>query len=220
MEKRKYTPLSVRCEQLLGFIKAYFHKNGFMPSYQDMKKAIGAKSHGGHLARIINQLIDEGKLEKEPGIARGLILPGLNPASFFSAPLLGKISANNRKPIVHLGIYDSDSTIEVPTHLLPSSANHSNLYVLQVQGHSMNAAKIADKDYVVMERGNTFRDNDIVAILLKDENAVTLKILKQTKRGSAKLNPKSHRHFSRIENRSDIEVQGRVVAVMRKYLVN
>jgi SOS-response transcriptional repressor LexA len=191
-----------------------------MPSYQDMKKAIGARSHGGQMARIINQLIDEGKLEREPGVARGLILPGLNLTSFFSAPLLGKISANNRKPIVHLGVYDSDSTIEIPTHLLPASANFSSLYVLQVQGNSMSAARIADKDYVVMERGNTFRDNDIIAILLKDESAVTLKILSKTKRGSAKLKPKSHKHHSRIENREDIEVQGRVVAVMRKYQYN
>lgn len=220
MGLRKNLPLHVRCEQLLKFIRAYNARYGFMPSYQDMKDAIGTTSHGGHLARIIDQLIADGKLEREPGVARGLRLPGLGSSSFFSAPLLGSIAANNRNPIVHLGVYDAETTIDVPTHLLPASVDYSTLFILQVQGNSMSAAKIADQDYVVMQRGNIHRDNDIVAILLKDENAVTLKILKQTKRGSAKLNPKSHKHHSRIENRSDIEVQGRVVAVMRKYQPN
>jgi SOS-response transcriptional repressor LexA len=138
-------------------------------------------------------------------------------ASFFSVPFLGKIAANNRKPIVHLGTYDSETTVEVPTHLLPSLVDDSSLFVLQVEGNSMSAAKIADKDYVVMQRGNSYREDDIVAILLKRDNEVTLKMLKSTRRGSAKLEPKSHRHHPRIENRDDIEVQGRVVAVMRKY---
>jgi SOS-response transcriptional repressor LexA len=93
-----------------------------------------------------------------------------------------------------------------------------SLFVLQVQGDSMSAAKIADRDYVIIQRGNTYRENDIVAILFKKDNAVTLKILKSTERGSAKLEPKSHRHRPRFEHGKDIEVQGRVVAVMRKCL--
>lgn len=220
MGLRKNLPLSVRCEQLLNYIKTYFSGYGFMPSYQDMKSAIGTTSHGGHLARIIDKLIEDGKLEREPGVARGLRLPGIVNSSFLTVPFLGKIAANNRKPIVHLGVYDAETTVEVPTHLLPALVDYSTLFVLQVEGNSMSAAKIADKDYVVMQRGNTYRDDDIVAILLKRDNEVTLKMLKPTKRGSAKLKPKSHKHHARIESSDDIEVQGRVVAVMRKYQYN
>jgi SOS regulatory protein LexA len=217
MGLRKNIPLAVRCEQLLNFIKKYYTEHGFMPSYQDMKSAIGTTSHGGHLARIIKKLIENKELEREPGVARGLRLPGASSSTFLSVPFLGKIAANNRKPIVHLGTYDAETTVEVPTHLLPTVAEYSSLFVLQVEGNSMSAAKIADKDYVIMQRGNAAREDDIVAILLKRDNEVTLKMLKSTQRGSAKLKPQSHKHHSRIENRDDIEIQGRVVAVMRKY---
>jgi SOS-response transcriptional repressor LexA len=227
MGQRKNSSLSERCKQLLEFIETYHSAKGFMPSYQDMRAAIGTTSRGGHLARIIKKLIEMGKLEREPGIARGLRLP-VSPtptlpvqaaptSSYLSIPFLGKIAANNRKPIIHLNNYHRGTKVEVPTHLLPPNLDESALYVLQVEGDSMSAARIASGDYVVMQSCNFYREDDIVAIFLKRDEEVTLKMVKSTKRGNANLKPKSHKHHSRIENREDIEIQGRVVAVMRKY---
>jgi repressor LexA len=220
MSRRTNKTLKERCQEVLAFIKSYFAAHKFMPSYRDIVKATDLNSVG-HLATVIEELIKNGDLEREPGTARGLRLPNLPPPlpappSYLSVPFLGKIAANNRKPIIHLGNYDSDSIVEVPTHLLPPRVDASSLFVLQVEGDSMSAARIANLDYVIIQRGNVYRENDIVAILLKIDNEVTLKMLKSTKRGSANLKPKSHKHHSRFENRDDIEVQGRVVAVMRK----
>jgi SOS-response transcriptional repressor LexA len=80
----------------------------------------------------------------------------------------------------------------------------------------MSEANILDGDYVVMQAGNSHRDNDIVAVRLKDEDAVTLKMLEPTTRGSVKVKPKSHQHQTRVEEAENLIVQGRVVAVMRK----
>jgi SOS-response transcriptional repressor LexA len=43
----------------------------------------------------------------------------------------------------------------------------------------MTEANILDDDYVVIQSGNSHRDDDIVVVLIKNENAVTLKLLKQ-----------------------------------------
>jgi len=116
-----------------------------------------------------------------------------------------------------MDLYDSDTTIEVPKHLLPQKVDFKSLYVLQVTGNSMTKVNILDGDYVVMQSGNSHRDNDIVAVLLKNENAATLKILQPTERGNVKVKPKSHEHQTRIEESENIVIQGRVVAVMRKF---
>ncbi|MFT3893099.1 MAG: S24 family peptidase [Anaerolineales bacterium] len=115
-----------------------------------------------------------------------------------------------------LDLQDSDTTIEVPRHLLPQKADYKNLYVLQVTGNSMSEANILDGDYVVIENGNSYRENDTVVVRLKDEGAVTLKKLQPTERGNVKVKPKSHQHQTRIEEAENIEIQGHVVAVMRK----
>lgn len=118
--------------------------------------------------------------------------------------------------MVVLDLLDSDSPVDVPRQLLPSKINEKDMYVLQVNGDSMTKAHISNGDYVVILSGLQ-SVGDIVVAYLKDKNAVTLKMLKQTQRGNVKLQPKSHKHQPRIEKSENIETQGRVIAVMRKY---
>lgn len=214
MGQRKNKTFEQRCEQVYEYFMDFYTKNRLAPSYSDMVKGTGIQR--GNLAPIINQLVDNGKLERKGNTSRGL-WPTY--ASNGSMPIhfMGHIAANNLNPLVVLDLLDSETTIEVPRYLLPLKGNVKEFYVLQVKGNSMAGANILDQDYVVMQSGKNHKDDDIVAVLIKDENAVTLKMLKQTERGNVKLQPKSHRHNPRIENAENIEVQGRVVAVMRKY---
>lgn len=94
MEKRKNKTLAERCEQVLQFIKNYYFKNHYYPSYDDISEGTGIKSKGGHISLIIAQLGENGDLEHIPGIARGFRLPH---DDIFSVPLKGIIAADNFK---------------------------------------------------------------------------------------------------------------------------
>jgi repressor LexA len=217
MGERKNKTFEERCYEVYEFFMIYYGKNHVAPSYTDMTKGTGVKQRG-NLAPIIARLIADGKLERKNKTSRGLwparsVIEGAIPIQ-----LKGHIAADNIKLAVVFDPFDSETTLEVPMHLLPIGATPKNHYALKVVGDSMSRAHIMDGDYVVMQSGNTYRDDDIVSVLIKDENAVTLKILKQTRRGNVKLQPKSQnpKHQPRFEKAENIEVQGRVVAVLRK----
>lgn len=212
MGQRKNKTFGERCSQVYDFFMDFYYKNDMSPTFGEMVEGTGIQR--GNLHVIVTQLIEDGKIIQKSKAPRGLL-----PAHLLgSLPLhwAGHIAANSLNPLVVLDLLDQDSTIEVPRHLLPQKADYRSLYVLQVQGNSMAGANILDGDYVVMQSGNTHGDNDIVAILLKDESAVTLKRLERTERGNVRVKPKSHQHQTRIEEAENIVVQGRVVAVMRK----
>lgn len=201
-----------RCEQVYNFFIDYYFKYDRSPTYGEMIKGTGIQR--GNLHKIIKKLLEEKRLSGRSEIPRGL-LPG---HLLGSLPLhwAGHVAANSLNPLVVLDLQDSDTTIEVPRHLLPKKGDYKSLYVLQVIGNSMAQANILDGDYVVIQNGNSYRENDTVVVRLKDENAVTLKKLLPTEHGNVKVKPKSHQHQARIEEAENIEIQGRVVAVMRK----
>jgi repressor LexA len=211
MGQRKNKTFEDRCSQIYDFFMDFYYKNDMSPTFGEMVKGTGIQR--GNLHLIVKQLIEDKRLGGKSEIPRGLL-----PAhTFGSLPLhwVGHIAANSLNPLVVMDLQDRDSTIEVPRHLLPKQADYRSLYVLQVTGNSMAEANILDGDYVVMQSGNSYRADDIVAVLLKDENAVTLKMLAPTARGNIRVKPKS-RQQKRIEDPDNIIVQGRVVAVMRK----
>jgi len=212
MGLRKNKTFDERCSQVYDFFMDFYYKNDMSPTFTEMVNGTGIQR--GNLHVIVKQLIEDKRFGGKSEVPRGLL-----PAHVLgSLPLhwAGHIAANSLNPLVMMDLPGPDSTIEVPRHLLPKNADYKSLYVLQVTGNSMTEANILDGDYVVMQSGDSYRENDIVAVLLKDENAVTLKMLQPTERGSAKLKPKSHEHHTRIEKAENIIVQGRVVAVMRK----
>ena len=212
MGQRTNLSMLERCKQVLEFIESYHAKHRFVPSYGDIMVGTGIKSRG-HLALIIEQLIEEGKLEKEPGTARGLRLSDHN---HFSIPLKGFIAANNINPEMVLD-QDPDAVIEILSELMPEGVDRSKIYALKVRGDSMNDALIGDGDTILMKEGDVYHEGDIVAVWFINEGAVTLKRIQQGRPGVIKLKPASHKHHTRVEKQQDIQVLGRIVGVIRKY---
>lgn len=57
--------------QLLAFIEAYDARHGICPSYDEMREGIGLASKSG-VARLINGLVERGKLRRHRNRARAL----------------------------------------------------------------------------------------------------------------------------------------------------
>jgi repressor LexA len=148
-----------------------------------------------------------------PNVIRGDFtqrLAGVRAASEAGAiqlPMYGRIAAG--LPIEALR--DSNSYIEVPMALLGSGEH----YGLEVAGDSMIEAGILEGDTVIIQKGDTAENGQIVVALV-DDNEVTLKRLRR-RGNSIALEPCNVRHETRIFPADRVKVQGRIVALMRSY---
>ena len=122
-------------------------------------------------------------------------------------PLYGRIAAG--LPIEALR--DTDSQIDVPMAMLGNGEH----YALEVAGDSMIEAGILDGDTVVIRRGEVAENGQIVVALV-DESEVTLKRLRR-RGNSIALEPCNVRHETRIFPGDRVKVQGRLVALLRRY---
>ena len=130
-----------------------------------------------------------------------------NEAVAVQLPLYGRIAAG--LPIEALR--DQGTQIEVPAALL-SNGEH---YALEVAGDSMIEAGILDGDTVLIRKGESAENGQIVVALV-DDAEVTLKRLRR-RGNSIALEPANPRHEIRIFPADRVKVQGRLVGLLRRY---
>jgi len=149
-----------------------------------------------------------------PTVIRGDFSPRLsgvraaNDAAAVQIPLYGRIAAG--LPIEALRA-DPAAQFDVPMALLGNGEH----YALEVAGDSMIEAGILDGDTVVIRKDETAENGQIVVALV-DETEVTLKRLRR-RGNSIALEPANPRHETRIFPADRVKVQGRLVALLRRY---
>jgi len=106
---------------------------------------------------------------------------------------------------------DNEEEIEVPVTLI-GLGDH---FALEVEGDSMIEAGILDGDTVIIRKGESAENGQIIVALV-DENEVTLKRLRR--RGqSVALEPANARYETRIFPAERVRVQGTLAALLRRY---
>ena len=232
--------LTPKQHELLLFIESHLRQTGCSPSFEEMKTALDLRSKSG-IHRLISALEERGFLRRHKHRARALevvrlpqdLLPsqieeggfeptvihgnfggrltGLRPeapeANAFSLPLYGKIAAG--LPIEALR--DNEETVEVPASMLGNGEH----FALLVEGDSMIEAGILDGDIVVIRRGDS-ADNGQIIVALIDRQEVTLKRLRR-KGQSIALEPANARYETRIFPPERVQVQGHLVGLLRHY---
>ena len=236
--------LTRKQHELLLFIDKHLKQTGFSPSFEEMKDALALKSKSG-IHRLISALEERGFLRRHhhraralevmrvpgggtpeaaapvtadagafsPNVIRGDFsgrLAGVRAAHEAGAvqlPLYGRIAAG--MPIEALR--DQGAQIEVPLALLGGGEH----YALEVAGDSMIDEGILDGDTVLIRKGETAENGQIVVALIKDTE-VTLKRLRR--RGSTiALEPANQRHQVQVLPADQVKIQGRLVGLMRRY---
>ncbi|MBM3183455.1 MAG: repressor LexA, partial [Chloroflexi bacterium] len=89
------------------------------------------------------------------------------------------------------------------------------VYALRVKGLSMIDALIDDGDIVLMQPAHTADNGDMVAVWLKEQQEVTLKKIYREP-GRIRLQPANSQMAPIYVNPDVIDVQGKVVGVVRK----
>lgn len=230
--------LTRKQHELLMFIHERIQETGVSPSFDEMKEALDLASKSG-IHRLITALEERGFIRRLAHRARalevtklpeqatagaprgragfkpdvieggcGLSAPVSAPANDTrELPLLGKIAAGT--PIA--AIQHEQDRLPVPESLL-GKGDH---YLLEIEGDSMIEAGILNGDLVVIRRGDTANNGEIVVALVEGQEA-TLKRLRR-KGASIALEPANRLYETRIFGPDQVQVQGRLVGLMRRY---
>ncbi len=130
-----------------------------------------------------------------------------NEAGAVQLPLYGRIAAG--LPIEALR--DNGTHIDVPMAILGGGEH----FALEVAGESMIDAGILDGDTVIIRKSETAETGEIVVALI-DDTEVTLKRLRRRGKSIA-LEPANTAFETRIFPADRVKVQGRLVALFRRY---
>jgi repressor LexA len=153
---------------------------GLPPTVREVQEAVGLRaveSARTHLERLVT----DGRLAKDPGIARGYRLPsggGVVPAL---VPLVGRVQAGGltaaiEDPDGHVAVTGAPSGTSSATS---SGTSPGALFALRVAGDSMRDAGILEGDVVIVRRDARPRDGHVVVAMVGDE--ATVKTLRRTK---------------------------------------
>jgi repressor LexA len=206
--------LTKRQRQMYDFIAEFVQSNGYSPSFEEIGAAMGLSS----LATVhkhINNLETKKLLRRDYNRSRSidvLPLPAGIPsharpvvANSFELPLVGRIAAG--RPI---------EQVETPeTISLTDFTRAKDVFVLQVTGDSMQDEHIMDGDYVLVEKTDSAREGEIVVALVNGSET-TLKRF-YLAGDQIRLQPSNAAMKPIMVPAESVRVQGRVVAVLRKY---
>ena len=228
--------LTRKQHELLMFIHERIKESGVSPSFDEMKEALDLASKSG-IHRLITALEERGFLRRLPHRARALEVVKLPQQATTAAPPKGRApfkpqlveagsadapaAANDTRDLPVLGRIAAGSPIEAleierdRMQVAESMLGAGEHYVLEVQGDSMIDAGILDGDYVLIRKTDTAHSGEIVVALVEGEEA-TLKRLRK-KGGSIALEPANRNYETRIFGPDQVEVQGKLVGLIRKY---
>ena len=196
------TPAGQTREKVFRFVRDRL-ASGRPPTVREVMDAFDFRSP--QTAREhLEALVEAGRLNKEPGVARGFRLPGRGEAPTAMIPLLGRVPAGP----LDAAIEDLEGHLPVQTRRAPG-----DLFGLRVKGDSMKGAGILDGDLVVVRRQPRAEAGEIVVAMVDDE--ATVKRLR-LKRGRIELHPENDAYAPIVPEPGAVRVIGKVVEVRRK----
>ncbi len=203
--------LTKRQKEVLDFIAGFVEENGYSPSYDEIARAlqlaslatvhkhVEALQSRNYLRRSFNQsrsldVSPEYMKERRGGAVSGEV------------PLAGRIAAGT--PVEAIPGQD--------TLQFADFTGKGNTFALQVRGESMIDDHICDGDFVLVEKSPEVEDGEIVVALVNNSDA-TLKRFYREKDGRIRLQPANSSMAPIYVQPADVEIQGRVLSVLRKY---
>jgi repressor LexA len=208
--------LSDKQKSIVKFIERFLADKGYPPSIRDIQT-------GCHISSTsvvdynLNILEDRGHISRHADVSRGIRL--LNKTSSSSAmvnvPMVGMIAAGAPIPVPAPDTWDIaavSETMGVPAEL---TRGRDNIYALRVKGVSMIDALIDDGDIVVMQHVSAVQNGEMAAVWLKSEKEVTLKKV-FVESDKVRLQPANSQMQPIYTQRDNVEIQGKVLAVLRQ----
>ena len=205
--------MSKRQQQMITFIRDFLGDNNYPPTIREIGRACQISSTSV-VNYNLNKLEDYGLIHRNLRVSRGIqISDTQHSPNLVPIPLVGRIFASKPVPVPDApSSFAPDEYISLARDLVGDSAD---LFALEVSGDSMIDAMIGDGDVVVMKRQIEARNGDLAAIWLNDREETTLKHFFLEK-GRVRLHPANPTMHPIYEKPENVQVQGKVVLVVRQ----
>jgi len=199
-------PLTKRQREILDYLNDFIQQHGYAPSLEEIGRRFGLSSLATVHKHLTN-LQDKGFIKRAWNRSRSVeLVPSRLGGRAIELPLLGYVAAG--APIEAVA---GTETIAVPE----DHVGKRETYVLRVKGDSMIDEQIRDGDYVIVEDRRA-ADNGEMVIALLNGSDVTLKKLYR-EQGRIRLQPANPAMQPIVVDADQVQVQGVVIGVMRRY---
>jgi len=208
--------LSSKQQKIIEFIHQFLVDNSYPPTVREIVSGCGISSTSV-VDYNLNVLEQAGYIRRHSEVSRGIELLTLSPALRYrlQVPIIGQIAAGAPIPVPAPDTWDvtaSAETLEVTEDL---TQGREGVYALKVKGSSMVDALINDGDIILMQYVNVVENGEMAAIWLKAEKEVTLKKV-YSEPGRIRLQPANSQMKPIYTEPDNIEIQGRVIAIIRQ----
>ena len=201
-------PLTKRQKEILDHIDGFIAERGYAPSFEEIAHHFGYSS----LATVhehLSNLERKGYIRKSYNESRSIELVKAEEGPHaVELPLLGSVAAG-----LPIEAVSQTETLAVPPDMIRRGRDN---YVLKVQGDSMIDEQIRDGDYIVVSSQDTADNGQMVVALVAGESA-TVKKLYREPGNRIRLQPANERMDPLVLDARQVQVQGIVVGVIRKY---
>mgnify|MGYP001810053961 CR=1 FL=1 len=201
-------PLTKRQREILDYLNEYTGENGYAPSFEEIAGQFDYSS----LATVHEHLTNlerKGYIKRHYNESRAIeILPSEAFPQARDLPLLGSVAAG-----APLDLATHGETVSVPADFLRRDGSH---YVLRVRGQSMIDEQIRDGDFVVVNDRKSVDNGEMVIAVVSDRGA-TVKRFYRERDGRVRLQPANEHMQPMYVSPSDVQIQGVVVGVMRRF---
>lgn len=198
-----------RQREVLDFIADFVDRQGYSPSFEEIARGLDLKSLATVHKHVTNLQL-KGALQRGHNRSRSIdVLPQPKrgrPVVRERLPLLGRIVAG--LPVEAVQTAESISLNDI--------VGGREVFALEVRGDSMRDDHIVDGDYVLVERTSTARDGEIVVALVRGSETTLKRLFVEGK--TVRLQPANQEMEPIVVPSSQVEVQGRVLGVLRRYV--
>jgi len=199
-------PLTKRQREILDYLNDFIQQHGYAPSLEEIGRRFGLSSLATVHKHLTN-LQEKGFIKRSWNRSRSVeLIPARIGTRSVEVPLLGYVAAG--APIEAIA---GAETINVPEDLV----GKRDTYVLRVKGDSMIDEQIRDGDYVIVEDRKTAENGEMVIALVGGADVTLKKFYRE--QGRIRLQPANPAMQPMLFDPEQIQVQGVVIGVMRRY---
>jgi repressor LexA len=199
-------PLTKRQREILDYLNDFIQQHGYAPSLEE----IGRRFNLSSLATVhkhLTNLQEKGFIRRAWNRSRSVeLVPTRTGGRALELPMLGYVAAG--APIEAV---TNNETIAVPENF----AGKRDSYVLRVKGDSMIDEQIRDGDFVIIEDRKSADNGEMVIALVGGQDVTLKKFYREN--GRVRLQPANPAMQPIMVDQDQVQIQGVVVGVMRKY---
>ncbi|NQT31233.1 MAG: repressor LexA [Deltaproteobacteria bacterium] len=199
--------------RILNFIRRFLDRRGYAPTVRDIARGCNI-STPSVVQYHLNMLEEQGFIHRDPAVFRSIQLVERKREAISRVPLLGTIAAGSPIPVPAPDSWTTtpEETLQLTSEL---TQDKKDIYALRVKGTSLVDALVDDGDIVIIQQTTTVEDGELAAVWLKTQQEVTLKKIYREK-GRIRLQPANKTMQPMYFKPEEVEIQGKVIAVLRK----